>query len=66
MEKKGELNRDLKGGEEGVKEKGEGGRKRIRRGRSKNGVRGEKVGEGEGREKIRKEGVDEIGDYGGE
>ncbi|WP_313956236.1 E domain-containing protein, partial [Staphylococcus epidermidis] len=66
FDKKGEFDGKLGGGREKVVEKGEGGRKRIRRGRSKKGLRGEKVGEGEGREKIRKEAVDEMVDYGGE
>ncbi|WP_186305159.1 E domain-containing protein, partial [Staphylococcus epidermidis] len=60
------FNGDLKGGEEGVVEKGKKGSKRIRRGRRMNGISGEKVGEGKGREKISKDGVDEMSEFGGE
>ena len=66
FDKKREFNPDLKPGEERVKQKGEPGTKTITTPTTKNPLTGEKVGEGEPTEKITKQPVDEITEYGGE
>ncbi|WP_225976218.1 E domain-containing protein, partial [Staphylococcus epidermidis] len=66
FDKKREFNPDLKPGEERVKQKGEPGTKTITTPTTKNPLTGEKVGEGEPTEKVTKQPVDEITEYGGE
>ncbi|MBM0777399.1 E domain-containing protein [Staphylococcus epidermidis] len=66
FDKKRKFNPDLKPGEERVVQKGEKGTKTITTPTTINPITGEKVGEGKPTEKITKDPVDEITEFGGE